>query len=45
MNRARLMASSLSPLVHNLAEGIHKIKCQHKRNSKKCEKLELNRKL
>ena len=29
INRARFMASSLSNLVHNLAEEIHKIKCKH----------------
>ena len=31
------MASSLSNLVNNLSEGIHKIKCKHGRNHKRCE--------
>ena len=31
------MASSLSNLVNNLSEGIHKIKCKHGHNNKKCE--------
>ena len=31
------MASSLSSLVNNLSEGIHKIKCKHRRNDKICE--------
>ena len=34
---ARFIASSLSNLVNNLAEGVHKIKCNCKRNDKKCE--------
>ena len=29
IDNARKMASSLSNLVHNLAEGIHKIKCKY----------------
>ena len=32
------MASSLSNLVNNLAEGIHKTKCKYKNDDKKCEK-------
>ena len=32
------MASSLSNLVNNLAEGIHKTKCKYKSDDKKCEK-------
>ena len=29
------MASSLSNVVDNLAEGVHKIKCKHGHNNKK----------
>ena len=31
------MASSLSNLVDNLAEGTYKIKCKHRYDNKKCE--------
>ena len=31
------MASSLSNLVSNLSEGIHRIKCKSKHDDKKCE--------
>ena len=31
------MASSLSNLVNNLSEGIHKIKCKYEHNDEKCE--------
>ena len=31
------MTSSLSNLVDNLAEGIHKIKCKHRHDNRKCE--------
>ena len=31
------MASSLSNLVNNLTEGIHKIKCKYGHDDKKCE--------
>ena len=31
------MASSLSNLVNNFSEEIHKIKCKYGRNDKKCE--------
>ena len=31
------MASSLSHLVNNLFEGIHKIKCKYRHDDKKCE--------
>ena len=31
------MASSLSKLVNNLSEGIHKIKCKYRHDNKKCE--------
>ena len=31
------MASSLSNLLNNLSEGIHKIKCKYERNVEKCE--------
>ena len=33
----RFLASSLSNLVNNLAEGIHKVKCKYGHNDKKCE--------
>ena len=35
IDSARFMASSLSNLVNNFSEGIHKIKCKHKYNDKK----------
>ena len=31
------MISSLSSIVNNFAEGIHKIKCKYKNGDKKCE--------
>ena len=31
------MANSLSNLVNNLSEGIHRIKCKSRHNDKKCE--------
>ena len=37
LNSARFMASLLSNLVSNLAEGIHKIKCKYGNNDKKCQ--------
>ena len=37
INSARFMASSLSHLVHNLSEGIHKIECKYGHDDKKCE--------
>ena len=33
---ARFMGSSLSNLVNNLPEGIHKIRCKYKHDDKKC---------
>ena len=33
----RFMTSSLSNLDNNLSEGIHKIKCKHRQDDKKCE--------
>ena len=30
------MANSLSNLVNNLSEGIHKIKCKYRHNDKEC---------
>ena len=30
------MASALSNLVNNLAEGIHKIRCKYRQDDKKC---------
>ena len=38
LDSARFMASSLSSLVGNLAEGIHKIKCKYEHDNKKCQK-------
>ena len=37
IDRTRLMASSLSNLVNNLSEGIHRIKCKFTHDDKKCE--------
>ena len=34
-DNARFMASSLSNLVNNLPEGIHKIKCKYRHDNKK----------
>ena len=39
------MAWSLSNFVNNLAEGIHKIKCESEHDNKKCERVELNTKV
>ena len=37
VDSARFMASSLSNLVNNLSEVIHKIKSKYGRDDKKCE--------
>ena len=37
IDSARFMGSSLSNLVNNLAEGIHKIKCKNEHHNKNCE--------
>ena len=37
IDSARFMASSLSNLVNNLPEGIHRIKCIYGHINKKCE--------
>ena len=37
IDSARFMASSLSNLVNNFSEGIHRIKCKCKHDDKKCE--------
>ena len=37
IDSTRFMASSLSGLVNNLAEGVHKIKCKYEHNNKKIE--------
>ena len=37
INSARFMASSLSNLVNNLSEGIHRIKCKYGLDDKKCK--------
>ena len=36
-DRARFMGGSLSNLVNNLAEGIHKVKPKYGHDDKKCE--------
>ena len=36
------MASSLSYLVNNLSEGIHKIKCKYRHNDKNVKLAQLN---
>ena len=40
-DRARFMASSLSNLVDNLSEGIHRIKCKFGHDDKKCDTCEI----
>ena len=37
IDSARFMASSLSNLIKNLSEGIHRIKCKYRHDDKKCE--------
>ena len=37
IDNARFIASSLSNLVNNLSEGIHRIKCKFGHDNKKCE--------
>ena len=37
IDSAKFMASSLSNLVNNLSEGIHRIKCKFEHADKKCE--------
>ena len=37
----RFMASSLSNLVNNLSEGIHRIRCKFGHNDKICETCEI----
>ena len=37
LDSARFIASSLSNLVNNLSEGIHKIKCKYGHDDKKCQ--------
>ena len=41
IDSAKFMASSLSNLVNDLSEGIHRIKCKHGYNDKKCETCEI----
>ena len=45
IDSARFMASSLSNLVNNLSEGLHKIKCKLKHDNKKFETFEIKYKL
>ena len=37
IDSARFMASSLSNLVNNLSEGMHRIKFKYRHEDKKCE--------
>ena len=37
IDSALFMVSSLSNLVNNLSEGVHKIKCKYGHDDKKCE--------
>ena len=37
IDSARFMASSLSDLINNLSEGIHRIKCKFEHEDKKCK--------
>ena len=41
IDRARFMASSLSNLVNNLSEGIHRIKCKKRHDDKNVGPVEL----
>ena len=41
IDRAKFMASSLSDLVSNLADIIHKIECKYGHEDKKCEIYEI----
>ena len=45
IDSTRFMASSLSNLVNNFAEGIHKIKCKCAHNDKNVKLAELNTKI
>ena len=37
IDSARFIASSLSNFVDNVSEGIHRFKCKHEHDDKKCE--------
>ena len=37
IDSATFMASSLSSIFNNLAEGIHRIQCKYGRDTKRCE--------
>ena len=37
IDSVRFMANSLTNLVNNLTEGIHKVKCKYGHDYKKCE--------
>ena len=45
MDSANLMASSLSSLVNNLSEGIHKIKCKDEHDELDMKLVQLNIKI
>ena len=42
IDSARFTANSLSNLVNNIAEGIHRITCKHGHDDKKCETCRIN---
>ena len=42
IDSARFTANSLSNLVNNIAEGIHRITCKHGHDDKKCETCGIN---
>ena len=44
IDSARFIESSLSNLVHNPSQGIHKIKCKYDHNDKKFENCEIKNK-
>ena len=45
IDSARFMTSSLSNVVDNLAERIHKIKCKYRHDNKNVKRVELNKKI
>ena len=44
IDSARFMASTLSYLVNNISEGIHKVKCKYGHNEKNVKLVELHSK-
>ena len=45
IDSARFMTSSLSNVIDNLPERIHKIKCKYRHDNKKVKRVELNKKI